>query len=855
MLNRCFIVALMIIISGSAGQWCMMRSDVSITASFTPSDVTTHAANRNMDMDITANNTTLHSGGFTFITVNFTRLGSPLSHIPVNFSASLGTVSPNETITDENGSAIVRYDAPLTDYTIVDTITVLFNDSHGVTDSSTLAMKVLSAVDPGAPCVGSVLPAENSIDVDRSTNITIEFTKPMNESSVSLALTLSPAFTCALSWSGNNLTIIPMAPLFPLTEYEIGVETAATDLFGNSLEESFLVRFTTKAARKNMTMEVSVEPWKLLEGETGNLSVRIKNENGIPLENVDIALSVIGPGLASTVSGITGENGYYNATVTAWEVSGDDEILINVSGSHADYIRVYHVMAIPVQNRRRLHLEIYSSSVTYTSEALPDLHDEPVWCIFSGESLKVSLLVTEGELPVKDVNVSMNCSTGELEHRKGVSGDAGEFLTSFKPSETISEQIVTVSIILRKWGFFDLSHNFTVMVRPLEEYVIVEDWQLDNGTEARITMVARGTVKIVLGAIENPTLFTEGFLGRFINVSFKGQGRPIRLNVSITFDDLPRDFDEKRTAMHFLEMKNRHWLRCSRTGIRNASNEIWCNMTWNENWTGLILAPKTKKGEPTGVTIVRGRVVDDENRALSSVGIELHRSGVKAMTSLSDANGTFLFENIGTGGYEIVIDESGYWLYSSGNVTVIAGENNVGTITLQERREDIVIDEEDGYAFGIYAVFLIVFLILLIPILLKIRRIREGGTEENDAPQKTGFRSFTARTQDVGIPSYDDEDSGYECPVCGSDVPRDATTCPVCSAEFLEDKFVCPDCGMPLTPQDLFCRMCGTVFGREGTGEWKAPSARSNPSGVHEPIEDFEIIPDQEAPTARLRGQ
>ena len=117
-----------------------------------------------------------------------------------------------------------------------------------------------------------------------------------------------------------------------------------------------------------------------------------------------------------------------------------------------------------------------------------------------------------------------------------------------------------------------------------------------------------------------------------------------------------------------------------------------------------------------------------------------------------------------------------------------------------------------------------------------------SGSTGND-PQKDGFsgeknmkmrRSGPVEYLPPGVTDM----SGFECPVCGSGVSRDARICPVCKADFVDDTFVCPDCGMPLSSEDRNCGICGTIFGGQMSREWRwgNDKTRGGSPGV---IEEF----------------
>jgi len=91
--------------------------------------------------------------------------------------------------------------------------------------------------------------ADKSYNVSINTSlIEIDFSKPMNRSSVEATLTISPQINYTLSWAENDkkLIIILREKLEYNTTYKITIGTGARDKLGNNLNEPLELEFTTE---------------------------------------------------------------------------------------------------------------------------------------------------------------------------------------------------------------------------------------------------------------------------------------------------------------------------------------------------------------------------------------------------------------------------------------------------------------------------------------------------------------------------------------------------------------------------------------------------------------------------------
>jgi serine protease AprX len=107
-------------------------------------------------------------------------------------------------------------------------------------------------VDTTAPTVSSTAPADGATGVASTTNVSVTFSEPMNQTATHNAFRLTApdgtALAGAFSWSGNTLVFNPTADLAAGTRYTASVSTAATDTAGNALAAEKTWSFTTATA-------------------------------------------------------------------------------------------------------------------------------------------------------------------------------------------------------------------------------------------------------------------------------------------------------------------------------------------------------------------------------------------------------------------------------------------------------------------------------------------------------------------------------------------------------------------------------------------------------------------------------
>jgi hypothetical protein len=124
-------------------------------------------------------------------------------------------------------------------------------------------------VDADAPSVSSMTPSAGTSGVLEDAVVQLVFSEPMDTDSVELALDASDLEPFSISWNdeGTTLTLTPDNGLAYATgnspinteanEFGVSVSTDATDLAGNTLDESWFASFSTA---RRITVELAHDP-------------------------------------------------------------------------------------------------------------------------------------------------------------------------------------------------------------------------------------------------------------------------------------------------------------------------------------------------------------------------------------------------------------------------------------------------------------------------------------------------------------------------------------------------------------------------------------------------------------------
>ena len=138
------------------------------------------------------------------------------------------------------------------------------------------------------PSMAGASPADGTAGVDPADYLTVDFTHPMNASSLKSAITFTPAvqFSVRLDQTdGRRAIVAPDALLQPDTAYRMLVTTGALDADGNQLDLVRSVQFTTGAVRP-------LRNWIAFgtESDTGTSGgLWIVNESGFPRQLLDVS--------------------------------------------------------------------------------------------------------------------------------------------------------------------------------------------------------------------------------------------------------------------------------------------------------------------------------------------------------------------------------------------------------------------------------------------------------------------------------------------------------------------------------------------------------------------------------------
>jgi len=97
----------------------------------------------------------------------------------------------------------------------------------------------------GRPRIVATDPADGAADVPVEQTIGITFSTLMDTAAVESGLRVWPTIRYDLRWGGEQLEIVPTAPLRPDTAYEVSVSGDVTDAAGVALDAPFAISFTT----------------------------------------------------------------------------------------------------------------------------------------------------------------------------------------------------------------------------------------------------------------------------------------------------------------------------------------------------------------------------------------------------------------------------------------------------------------------------------------------------------------------------------------------------------------------------------------------------------------------------------
>jgi hypothetical protein len=230
-----------------------------------------------------------------------------------------------------------------------DTITL---DGTAITDGNNTATSVpfLSItgsfwVDTVAPSVVSVSPDFSATDVAISTNVTVTFSEPMNQTSVNNAFSLTydtSQVPGSLNWiNSSTVAFDPNSNLAFDTEYSVNITTGAEDLAGNNLLSAFASTFTTESPSYSPEGSIA-SPVVISVGTTHSGSVDTTSSYYVAAVNVGTTYDITLTNLTDDANLLVfNEDSTFSILDRAsWNTGTTDEIVTTQAGGSMMYIEV-----------------------------------------------------------------------------------------------------------------------------------------------------------------------------------------------------------------------------------------------------------------------------------------------------------------------------------------------------------------------------------------------------------------------------------------------------------------------------------------------------------------------------------
>lgn len=791
-----------------------------------------------LTLDVRMDEMRIPSGNNTTITVNVAEDGLPAANISLNMTVTAGNLSKSNATTSRNGSASVKYTAPVLERTQEVELTLIANRTRPDENGTEVLFLVLSREDQMLPYLKNMTPGSHADEVDIHTKISLEFSEAMNRSSVGQAVSVFPHFAHSMAWAGSVAVLRPDEPLSWNTTYRIYVSTVAEDLYGNPLDEAFKGVFkTTRAPVRRIYANISGFPAKMAEKGSVLIRFEFRNYTGAPLPGVNATFDT-SPSLSVEPPAIHADsNGRFDVTLYSGLVSENTTAYLNLTCEKKNYDPYYLNRTILIRND--VSLPVLSVSVAHP----------PV--IYAGERHEIFVEVKGNSGPVGGANVTLEASAGTLTNGSGSTNSSGRFSAVFSAPEMNGTLKVNITLTVAKEGFEKFITFSTLTIEVPADRLVDDTVRLSKGAVVDLVAMVRGSVMFEIGEIDNPSWYTKGFMEVFFEIKGGGPGYFEWINITVTNLTIPPDHDGGSIYMSRYRRPYGPWLRCDASGFLKSDVSVWVNVTSSETTLPLLLAPRALNVSAILRGTLGGSVTDVGGRPVKNISVALYKSDVRIDAVVTDGNGSFLFENLESGTYEIRVESGSYEPFAKRDILIRAGSTNeMGKITLQ-RAESRKEDGGDGGFPSTYSILLVIFVIIivlvggkLIAVRAKGRKVRPGGYSGKYEREQ----EFSRIVSELGERMRATNTMGeFECPICGSGVNRDATRCLTCSAEFVSNKFVCPDCGMPISSSDDYCEMCGTVFGDVGSREWKEAGQGGNVvSGEWVPIDDFEVVDDED---------
>lgn len=153
----------------------------------------------------------------------------------------------------------------------------------------------------GNPTIVDTEPVDGDEEAALDTGIQVDFSTLMDTASVAGALRLAPSVEYRLRWSGERLTIVPLAPLAPDRRYSLAIGVGARDQAGTPLAQRFSLSFRTVASQ--LAADALV-PANDVQGVAVTSPIAVIFDRPLDPGSVDDDLFTIVPALAGSLDAV-----------------------------------------------------------------------------------------------------------------------------------------------------------------------------------------------------------------------------------------------------------------------------------------------------------------------------------------------------------------------------------------------------------------------------------------------------------------------------------------------------------------------------------------------------------------------
>ena len=193
-------------------------------------------------------------GQNTPVVLTFSKPLNPSTVNSTNFHLFNGSTPLSTGVTRSSDSLTVTLTASLPSGALINVIA-----THGVTDLvgnplADFSSSFTAATLPSSthPSVVTMIPGSSSTGIPGTSPITLIMSASMNSSSITGALNIAQngvlvSGTTKLDANGQTITFTPSAPFAPSALVQVFLSTAATDIYGNTLNGNFVGSFTVQA--------------------------------------------------------------------------------------------------------------------------------------------------------------------------------------------------------------------------------------------------------------------------------------------------------------------------------------------------------------------------------------------------------------------------------------------------------------------------------------------------------------------------------------------------------------------------------------------------------------------------------